>query len=128
MASDKSNEVLADVCLYGNTRIGAGWLATATIGREVRRFGDGEPVEHRCFTEAVWMAFEALKAAGVTTGLVRVFAPGGERMTKLRIDRHVPNYGNLKWEPAIQYTISAEALIAEAKAEEREPERWDGLS
>src|SRR5688500_9948847 len=79
MAQTNQNaaSVVAEICLYGNSRIGAGWLASVPGAAPL--LGDGEPKAGRAFSEAVWLACDAIRAAGVVGGKVRIFAPGGER-------------------------------------------------
>lgn len=105
--------VVADICLYGNRETGAGFIAQAVDGR---MFGNGEPLASRSFTEAVWLAVDELRRAGVERGQLRIFAPGGERMATVEIgglkDRRLPYFGELSWGPAPVYVISAEALVA----------------
>lgn len=98
----KTNKHVADVCLYGTSQIGAGWIAQ---GEGQAMIGTGEPISARGFTEAVWLACDALRESGIKAGMVRVFAAGGERMAFCDIN-HPPYYGNLKWQPAIQYEVA----------------------
>ena len=71
----KSQEVVAEICLYGNSKpeVGAGYLAVLP---DKRMFGTGDPVSCRGFTTAVWLALTDIRTAGVTKGVARVFAPG----------------------------------------------------
>jgi hypothetical protein len=108
MRNSKKNQTVAEICLYGTSRIGAGWIATLADGRMI---GNGEPVTDRCFTSACWLAADAIRAAGYDCGKVRIYAAGGERMADADIN-HVPYFGNLEWKPAIQYTIDAAQLVA----------------
>lgn len=104
--------IAAEICLYGTQAVGAGWLARTADGR---MFGDGEPNIRRNMTSAVWLACDELRAAGVS-GLVRIFEPTGQMVSTVALDglkhRAIPYFGDLKWEAAPVYTISAEALIA----------------
>lgn len=101
---------IADICLYGNRETGAGWLARTNDGTLL---GDGEPNPARNFTEAVWLATDAIVGHVRAGGKARVFAPGGERMAI--IDLHHPGwFGRLVWEPAPVLEISAEAIEAAA--------------
>lgn len=93
--SAAANLPVAEICLYGTSQTGAGFYALADTGQ---RFGTGTPIAHRSFTEAVWDACDELRAAGVTSGKVRIFAPGGERFAVVEIGEHVPNYGSLSFE------------------------------
>lgn len=113
----KSQKVVAEICLYGTTQHGAGWLARTSDGALL---GDGELRQGRSFTEAVWLACDAvLRVYGACggrprNGKVRVFAPGGERMADADIN-HPGYYGDLKWQSATVLEISAEAIEAAAK-------------
>lgn len=104
--------ITADICLYGTSRTGAGFLGCRLDHGQIT--GTGEPVEGRSFTEAAWLAVDALRGLGVESGMVRIFAPGGERMAVVDI-RNVPAFGDLKWEAAVVWTISAKELVAAAK-------------
>jgi len=104
-------KLVADICLYGNHTIGAGYLVQLTDGRLL---GDGEPKAGRSFTEAVWLACRDVCEAGISAGLVRVFAPGGQRMADTDLN-HPGYFGNLKWQPAIQYVLSVDELVDAAK-------------
>lgn len=99
--------VVADVCLYGTSWIGAGWLASTADGR---RFGDGDPKAGRTFTEAVWAAFGALEAAGVKAGLVRVFEPNGTHVAGVDLAGTWPTFGDLRWQPAPSYVVTIPAV------------------
>lgn len=102
------NQIIADVCLYGTQKIGAGWIAQTNDGRLI---GDGEPQTDLSFTEAIFLAADALQEDGHQRGLLRVFAPGGERMAVTNLE--MPGYyGSLRWGPAEQYVIDPDALIA----------------
>ena len=97
-----SRKVTADICLYGTSRTGAGFLVCRLDHGQVG--GSGNPVEGRSFTEAVWLGVETLRGLGVTGGILRIFEPGGERMSVVDFN-NVPAFGALKWEPATFYTV-----------------------
>jgi hypothetical protein len=97
----RKTSIVAEICLYGTSTIGAGWLAQTADGK---MFGDGEPVAGRNFTHAVWLAVEALQDNHVTRGMVRIFAAGGQMMAVVDINK-LGYYGDLKWQPAIQYVV-----------------------
>lgn len=101
---------VADICLYGSSRTGAGWIARAEDGA---MFGDGEPRGDRSFTEAIWIAVGALEGAGLKAGRVRVFAPGGVQVAWMELTRPL-TFGDLAWEAAPVYTFSAAELEAAA--------------
>lgn len=105
-------ELVGEICLYGASHCGAGWLAAHKGGR----LGSGEPVSGRTFTEAVWMAAGALEAAGVT-GLVVIHDAGGERHAVANVAR-IPMYGQMVWHrsgPGV--VVSAEVILAAAAAQ-----------
>lgn len=91
----------AEICLYGTHRYGTGWLAVTEDGR---MFGDGELVKEQTFTDAVWLACDKLRQAGVK-GTVRVFASGGERYADFNIS-YPPYFGDLQWNRAPMYTVA----------------------
>lgn len=100
-------KLAAEICLYGTMTAGSGWLAIIH-GRQVGRYlGDGELAAGRSMTEAIWLAADELRAAGVTEGLVRIFMPGGERCADVELGEHIPNFGSLAWKPAPTIMISA---------------------
>ena len=103
----KRNQLVGEICLYGTPAVGAGWLAQMPNGDLL---GDGEPKSDRTFTEAIFLAVNAMHARGVKPGLVRVFAPGGQVMATTPV-MHPERYGDLKWTEAIQYTIETEKLM-----------------
>lgn len=99
MAKNKS--IVADICLYGTSVIGYGYLAQVKDGQLV---GDGKPCRERSATEAVWLACQEIRNLGIAGGSVRVFCPTGLWMATT--DLSLPAYyGNLKWERAIQYVV-----------------------
>lgn len=108
-----SKKIVGDICLYGTSRTGAGFLVCAAPHGQTG--GTGEPVAGRSFSEAVWMGVEMLEKIGVGRGLVRIFAPGGEEMAVVELGGLVPAYGSLKWGPAVTYEINAAELIGAAQ-------------
>lgn len=103
MAKSKSS-VLPSICMYGNSSIGAGWLAS----HNGQMFGDGEPKHGRSFSEAVFQACDALSKAGVS-GDAWVYAAGGLRKAKVSVSRPVW-YGNLQWVSAEVYEVPASVI------------------
>jgi hypothetical protein len=99
--------IVAEICLYGTREHGAGWLASTPDGR---MFGDGELNFALGFTQAVWDAGDALAKAGVRSGTIRIFAPGGQRMALVSQAGYLPYYGDLKWEAAPVIEISCEDI------------------
>jgi hypothetical protein len=106
MARKIKNELVAEICLYGASHCGSGWLVRLPDGR---MFGDGELVKDRGMTAAVWQAQDAIEAAGVKSGRVRVFAAGGQMMADDYLT-HRAYFGDLKWVPATMLVIEAAAL------------------
>lgn len=100
-----SKKIVGDICLYGTSRIGAGFLVCAAPHGQTS--GTGEPVQGRSFTEAVWMGVEHLRGIlGVdVVGMVRIFEPGGELMAVVDVN-NVPAFGDLKWEAAVTYQVA----------------------
>ena len=106
----KAAKLVGEICLYGTTATGAGWLAR---GEGTALLGNGETTPGRGFTEAMWLAEEALQAAGLV-GVVAVYAPGGERFALVLLGA-VGSFGDLAWSPAgAAVTISAEQILAAA--------------
>lgn len=107
--TNRQQTVVADICLYGTSYTGAGYLGVRFPHGQ--SFGTGEPVKHRTFTEAIWHGLADLRDAKVTDGQVRIFDAGGERMASIGLHESV-TYGTLTWGVAPVYTISGDALIA----------------
>lgn len=110
--TSKTTTPAAEICLYGTSAIGIGYIARTSDGR---MFGNGAPVAGRGATETVWLAVDQLRAAGVVAGTVAIFAPGGERMAIAPISS-VPSYGSLTWQAAPVYVITAEQIAAAGRA------------
>ena len=53
----QTQKIVAEICLYGTHVAGAGWLAQLADGALL---GDGEPRTGRTFTDAVWLACDAI--------------------------------------------------------------------
>lgn len=100
-----------EICFYGTAATGAGYLAN-TEADPGRFYGTGDPVPGRSFTEALFVALDQLRGAGVT-GAVRVFAAGGQRMAEIPAT-FAGYYGDLKWGPAPVYEIPVEELTRAA--------------
>jgi hypothetical protein len=109
MARTTKNTHVADICLYGNHDIGAGYLVST---RNNGILGDGEPKESRSMTEAVWLAQSELRLVE-PKGRIRIFAAGGRMMAWLGV-QETTYYGNLKWERAAVLTIDAADIEAAA--------------
>jgi hypothetical protein len=105
MASKKKNQQVAEICLYGTSAVGSGYIARAASGEMI---GNGVLVPGRSFTEAVWIAVDELEAAGLRKpGTIAIFAPGGEQMAVTDAMR-VPAFGDLKWQRAPVYVLTME--------------------
>lgn len=103
-------KLVAEICLYGNSAVGAGWLVRMHDGRML---GDGAPKAGRSNTEAVWLAVDAIRTAmpAPLFATARVYAPSGCLCADVDL-RHVGYYGDLKWLPAAVYAISAAEIEA----------------
>jgi hypothetical protein len=88
----KANQTVAEICLYGTSRTGAGYLCHLRTGQ---LFGDSELRADRSFTSAVWTALDQIVAAGVTSGQLAIFHPGGQMVTRVNIEDGLPDYGTL---------------------------------
>jgi hypothetical protein len=109
MKMKKTNAaIVAEICLYGNgpTGCGAGWLAKLTDGVI---FGTGEPKSGRGFTEAVWLALEEIRAKGVNSGRVNLYASCGNRKAVIDVN-FTGYYGDIKWGVAPVYVVSASEI------------------
>lgn len=94
-------QIVAEVCLYGTSRTGAGWLARHA-GQGPNMLGDGTPREGVYFTEAVREAMDQVRAAlrkrNVADGFVRIYDAGGARFAELGLCASVPAFGALTWQ------------------------------
>ena len=115
--------LVAEITLYGNHEIGAGWLAR-TKAEPGNILGDGEPVAGRPFTVAVWMADNALKETGCKPGKVRIFAAGGERYAEAALG-NIPYYGSLEWRDASEFAVTVPAEAIEAASEPEAKTIWN---
>ncbi len=109
----KTTKLVAEICLYGNGAfdVGYGWLARLADGTLL---GDGEPRPTVMKTDCIFRACDAISATGLTGGLVRVFSPGGGMMADTDLN-HPGYFGDLKWQPATVYVVTAEQIEAAAK-------------
>lgn len=116
-------KIIAEVCLYGSPSCGYGYLAVGPAELEggklvasgQKMFGSGEPEKSRSATEAYWLAVVELEEAGLPRGAeVLVFAPGGERMSRVKCGGPLPYVGALKWEPAPMFELPMEEVLAAA--------------
>lgn len=112
MARKTNQQIVAEICLYGTSRIGFGWLAQT---RDGVMLGDGEPKGNRTATECVCIACgQLLQVVGASGSMVRIYAAGGMHCAETDL-RHPGYYGDLKWQPAITHQISAEAVLSAAE-------------
>lgn len=111
MANRKFVEPTSEICLYGTSARGVGWLA---LGSAFKGFlGTGEPKGGVGFTEAVWDACMALREAG-SAGTAWVYEPSGMRRAVINIAS--PCYfGDLKWEDVPVMTVEAAGLVAASR-------------
>lgn len=114
----KTQQHVAEICLYGTSMIGFGWLAQT---RDGAMLGDGEPKGNRTATECVCIACgQLLRLFGAAGGRpasgskVRVFAAGGLQYTDVDL-RHPGYFGDFKWQPAQPVVISCDAILAAAE-------------
>jgi hypothetical protein len=114
MKTTRKTKVVAEICLYGGSDA-AGWLANPINPRpdDGHMLGDGEPHGGRCLTEAVELACDALRKSGVSCGHAYVYRPDGKARAEIDIN-HPGYFGDMRWRPAPQYVISAEAIKAAA--------------
>lgn len=100
--------VVAEVAIYGTTRVGHGFIARTADGRT---FGNGDPVATRSATAALWLGMDEVAKAGVDRGLVSVHIDvnGAPLVATLRVtDR--PWFGSLTWSAGTFVEIPAEAI------------------
>lgn len=103
----QKRNIVAEICLYGTSQIGFGYIAALPDGR---MFGDGSPVRDRTATDAIWLAVDDVRGAGADGGQVAIYAPGGERVAYAPL-WSVPSYGLLQWEAAPVYEISVAEIV-----------------
>lgn len=108
----KSKKIVAEICLYGASRCGHGWLAM--VQGQNRPMGDGQPVSGIGMTAAIWNACDALQKAGIS-GAAAVFAPSGTVMAKVDLAER-KHAGDLHWEAAPVLVVSAADIEAAAVA------------
>lgn len=106
MATKTSTALVAVICLYGTHATGAGYIGVIAgpDGRSTaHRFGTGEPVAGRSFTEAVWSAQAEIAAflGYGATGRVRIFHPGGETFAEIGL-HETCYYGDLARRPVAE--------------------------
>lgn len=115
--STKPQGVVAEICLYGTSQHGAGWIACIADGTPAgKMLGNGELKPGRSMTAAVWLAADELRSVGVTRGIIRIFEPSGLRCAAVDIGKMIPTFGELKWQTAQLFAISVEELLKNAEA------------
>lgn len=111
--------VVAEICLYGTHKTGAGYLVRLADGR---MFGDGSPVEGRSFTHACFLAMDEVRngdyakggTLGYAKGVVRIYEPNGAMFAEVDAAKTCPWYGSLKWQSAQQYAVSVDQIVEAA--------------
>ncbi len=109
----KQQQVVAEVCIFGTSQVGFGWITRLADGR---MFGDGEPKKDRSATSALWLGMGVIGAVrGVV--LVNMDTLDG-RPLQAKVDALArPTFGALQWEAGPVFTISTEALLAASTKE-----------
>lgn len=99
-------ELVGDICLYGARHCGFAYYASrhepefAIIGKGGwNEAEDGLSGKVTSLTEAVFSACRDLRAVGVETGTIRVFAPGGDQYGDISVS-NPPNFGSIDWKRA----------------------------
>lgn len=108
----KTTKIVAEICLYGSSKVGHGYLVSLP---ERKLLGDGEPRKHWSLTDAMFHGLTDIRETGIVRGLVRVFEPTGQRCADVEIGKAWPYFGDLKWQWAAQFAISAQELLAAAE-------------
>jgi len=107
--------IVAEICLYGTSAAGSGWIACIADGtKSGKMIGTGELKPGRSMTEAIWLAADELKGAGVTRGTVRIFESNGNFCADVEISQHIGYSGSLPWKNAPRFAISSEDLLKHA--------------
>lgn len=116
MSQVQVHQPVAEICLYGTSRIGAGFIVSIpTAFKRPVRIGSGEPVSGRSFTEAVWIASDYIRLAGHDTGFVHVYEPTGHKFAEFRLEDGPAYFGSLKWiDGGTAYVIPASAVLEAA--------------
>lgn len=125
-SSKKASAIAGEVCFYGTSSTGAGWLASLipSPGEPTKPFGDHEPKPSRSFTEALFSALSEIEARlsnrpWIQGRKIRLFAPGGEFTAEILLP-FTGYYGDLRWSRIPSgFEISAEEIIRAGQAETR---------
>lgn len=107
-ATTKPLYLEADICLYGTSNTGAGFIVARTGANHDGAILKSEEVRPgRTLTEALWLAVDALRAADPTITIANVYEPAGHFTTRIEVQKVVPSFGMLTWSPVrIAYVLS----------------------
>ena len=111
---DGTPVVVAEITFYGTRQTGAGFLAYGPDHKRIA--GTGDPVQGRGFTDALFLAVQALTEAGIVDGFVAVYEPSGLKMALIDLSYSIPYWGDLAWTAAPVYVLDAQALTLAASA------------
>lgn len=112
----RSAGVVAEVSIYGTSRVGHGYIVRLADGR---MFGTGEVREGRSATEALWLAMDEVTKAGTGrtgTVLVHIDTVDGRPLQAALRASDRPYFGELTWSDGPVYVLSSEALKAAQEA------------
>jgi hypothetical protein len=113
-----AGQAVAEISLYGTGRYGAGFIVRMADGRMI---GDGEPLNGRSMTEALWLAMdEVMLAGGAQAGrsgrvYVHIDVDGAPLRATISLRGPRPYFGALSWEAGTMYEISADAIARAAQ-------------
>lgn len=106
--------VVAEVAIFGTSRVGHGFIVSFPDGRMV---GNGEPSPNRSATAALWLGLEAVEAGIVKAqrlGVVRVTidtADGRPLEATVPVGRR-PWFGDLSWTAGRVFVLDVESITA----------------
>jgi hypothetical protein len=106
----KTSKLVGEICLYGTTTHGAGWIAEVPVEHGKMFLGNGELFPGMSLTEAMWDACRAVRTYHAA-GTVKVFEPRGELVAETDVN-HPGYFGDLKWTAAPVYVLNVEDLLA----------------
>lgn len=92
--------VVGSIHIYGTSRHGHGFIACKRNGKDQKdtMFGDGSLRESRSATDALFLAGEELRKAGLTKGQVEVHIDvAGMPKVAMADLANLPYFGQLKW-------------------------------
>lgn len=102
-----------DACFYGNREIGFDFLVDLPTGI----VGQPDPMQFRyqTLTEALFAALDVAMASKFE-GIVRIFEPGGNRMSVVDLTVPcLPAWGQLFWTKAPVYIVTVDQIKAAAE-------------